>query len=136
MVEKHLPAAPFPIYFLKMGADAKVMVNTVEALNEVWADFQQARADAFEDDGSGVLRLESPKLLLASAKGRFDILDRVVRLIKEVHELDYVARFHEAIADILVSELDGYPELRIRVTRRLHELNESRLIPPASAGAD
>lgn len=105
-------------------------LNLVEAADEIWRDLQLVREQAFEPDSSGDLRVKSPKLLAASANHRASMLERILRLVREIHDLDALYRLYQAIIDIIVFELAAVPEIRRRVLDRLQELNEVQATTP------
>jgi hypothetical protein len=128
--ERHLPAAPSPAFFMKLGAEAEVRVDFVGAIDEVWNDFQLIRAQAFEDDGSGGHRLKSPKVLMESAKSRLATIETVVRLVKEIYDLDALHRRYRCLSDIIITELADVPDIQMRVLDRLEALNNAQAMTP------
>jgi hypothetical protein len=128
--ERHLPAAPSPAFFMKMGAGAEVRVNLVGAIDEVWADLMLAREHAFDDSGSGARRLKSPKVLVESAKSRLAAMDTVVRLVKDIYDLDALHRLYRSIIEIIVTELAAVPDIQARVLDRLEALNNAQAMTP------
>jgi hypothetical protein len=128
--EKHLPAAPSPAFFMKMGADAEVKVDLIEALNEIWGDLQLIRSHAMEDDGSGGHRVKSAKLLQDSAKNRLATVETVVRLIQDIYDIEALHRRYRSLSDIIISELADAPDIHARVLDRLDELNTAQAMTP------
>jgi hypothetical protein len=133
--EKHLPAAPSPAYFMKMGADAEVKVDLIEAINEIWADLQLIRSHAMEDDGSGGRRVKSAKQLQDSAKNRLAALETVVRLTKDIYDIEALHRHYRSLSDIIISEVAGDPDVQARVLDRLDELNTAQAMTPFAEGS-
>jgi hypothetical protein len=128
--EKHLPAAPSPAYFMRVGADAELNVDLIEAINEIWADHQLIRSCAMEDDGSGGHRVKSAKLLQDSAKNRLATVETVVRLTKDIYDIQALHRRYRALSDIIISEVAGDPDIQARVLDRLDELNTAQATTP------
>jgi hypothetical protein len=128
--ERHLPAAPSPAFFMKMGAGAEVKVNLVGAIDQVWADLMLVREHAFDDDGSGGLRLKSPKVLVESARSRLAAMDTVMRLIRDIYDLNALHRRYRSLSDIIIDELASAPDIQARVLDRLEALNNAEVMTP------
>jgi hypothetical protein len=124
--QKNLPAAPSPAYMAREGARADKSIDFLAAINDIWADTLKLRANSVKpdptaDDGEKIVNLH---VFDRAIKARLDVMETAMRIMQEIWDLRYQQRFYDAITEIIVDELAPYPEVQLRVMRKLKELND------------
>ncbi|MFD3263178.1 hypothetical protein [Phenylobacterium ferrooxidans] len=124
--EKNIPAAPSPAYMAREGAGADRSIDFLAGLHGIWADAQLLReyAMAKDADAPNGEKIKNPMFFEKSIKARLDVMDSGLRVMQEIWDLRYQQRFYDAIVDIIVTELAAYPDVQLKVMRRLKELND------------
>ncbi len=124
--EKNIPAAPSPAYMAREGAGADRSIDFLAGLHGIWADAQLLREYAMAKDAAAPNgeKIKNPMFFEKSIKARLDVMDSGLRVMQEIWDLRYQQRFYDAIVDIIVSDLAPYPEVQLKVMRKLKDLND------------
>lgn len=126
-VARNIPAAPSPAYMLRQGARAEARLDILEECHLLWEDALLLRDHALEPDEKAAAgcRIRNMKVFEASIECRSRVLLRWMETTQEVWDLRYQQRFYDAISDIIVRELQPYPDVQERVIAQLEKLNKS-----------
>jgi hypothetical protein len=129
---KNLPAAPSPAYMLRAGAQAERNIDYLAEAILVWEDIKQLREDAIVADDTVACgwRIQKWSRFNKSITLRLRAMDTFTRLRSEIYDLSYMERFIEGVGDIIVGELEPYPDVQERVIAKLEALNKSAGMTP------